>query len=69
VNRAAKAVCVEPRHTHFDTPWPGCKDGYFPVTEAAHARLLFLPMLSDPVPKAAARILEAIRRGIGKVGN
>ncbi|MBI5394570.1 MAG: hypothetical protein HZA91_04660, partial [Verrucomicrobia bacterium] len=53
--------------TNFDAPWPGCKDGDFPVTEAMHARLLFLPMLSDPAPKAAAKILEAIRKGIKRV--
>jgi len=30
--------------------------------------LLFLPMLNDPAPKAAAKILEAIRRGTKKAG-
>lgn len=52
----------------FDRPWSGYKDGDFPVTEAMHARLLFLPMLSDPVPNAAAKILEAIWRGVSKAG-
>ncbi|OHE77569.1 MAG: hypothetical protein A2107_03900 [Verrucomicrobia bacterium GWF2_62_7] len=53
---------------NFDGPWLGYKHGDFPVTETMHARLLFLPMLSDPAPKAAAKILEAIRRGVKKAG-
>ena len=52
--------------THFDGPWPGYEDGDFPVTEAMHARLLFLPMLSDPVPDAATRILEGVRHGVDR---
>lgn len=42
--------------------YPGYREGDFPVTEDVHGRLIFLPMLSDPVPDAVDRILTMIRR-------
>jgi len=42
--------------------WQGYKDGDFPVTEKMHANLVSLPVLSDPVPEAASRILTAIKK-------
>jgi len=42
--------------------YQGYKEGDFPVTEKACSRLLFLPVLSDPVPDAAKKVLAAIRR-------
>jgi dTDP-4-amino-4,6-dideoxygalactose transaminase len=42
--------------------YKGYKEGDFPVTEKMHANLVFLPILSDPVPDAAKQILERIRR-------
>ncbi len=41
--------------------YKGYRDGDFPVTEKMHANLVFLPILSDPVPGAAAQVLERIR--------
>jgi len=45
----------------------GYKEGDLPVTEGMVRRLVFLPMLSDPVPGAAERVIEAIRRGTRRV--
>jgi dTDP-4-amino-4,6-dideoxygalactose transaminase len=42
--------------------YPGYKEGDFPVTEEMLEHLIFLPVLSDPVPDAAERVLEAIRK-------
>ncbi len=42
--------------------YKGYHDGDFPATEKMHAHLLFLPVLSDPVPDAAERIVAAIRK-------
>jgi len=42
--------------------YEGYRDGAFPTTERMHAHLLFLPMLSDPVPDAPERIVTAIRK-------
>jgi len=41
--------------------YKGYKEGDFPVTEKMEANLVFLPMLSDPVPGAAQQILHRIR--------
>jgi len=38
------------------------KEGDLPVTEEMVGRTVFLPMLSDPVPDAAERVVDAIRR-------
>lgn len=45
--------------------WPGneslrYRTGDFPVTEAMHRNLLFLPVLSDPVDGAAEHVLRAL---------
>jgi len=42
--------------------YPGYKEGDFPVSEKMLETLVFLPVLSDPVPDAAERVLEAIRK-------
>lgn len=42
--------------------YPGYKQGDFPVTEKMVDTLIFLPVLSDPVPDAAEIVLEAIRK-------
>lgn len=39
----------------------GYRDGDFPEAERLHRDLVFLPMLTDPVPHAAERILDALR--------
>jgi dTDP-4-amino-4,6-dideoxygalactose transaminase len=36
--------------------------GDFPATEAMHRRLVFLPVLTDPVPGAAEQVLAALRK-------
>lgn len=41
----------------------GYKEGDLPATEQMVERLVFLPVLSDPVPGAAERVIEVIRRG------
>lgn len=42
--------------------YPGYKEGDFPVTEKVAEHLVFLPVLSDPVPGAAESVLQAIRK-------
>jgi len=42
--------------------YTGYKEGDFPVTEKMIETLVFLPELSDPVPDAAGKVLEAIRK-------
>jgi len=42
--------------------YPGYREGDFPVTEKMLEHLVFLPVLSDPVPDAAEQILKAIRK-------
>ena len=42
--------------------YPGYKLGDFPVTERMRERLVFLPVLSNPVPEAADSVLAAIRK-------
>jgi dTDP-4-amino-4,6-dideoxygalactose transaminase len=46
----------------------GYKEGDFPNSEAAFSRLIFLPMLSDPVPDAVDRIAEKLERAMLKMG-
>ncbi len=48
--------------------YPGYRRGDFPRTERMHARLVFLPVLSSPVPEAAAVPLDALRRAADRVG-
>jgi dTDP-4-amino-4,6-dideoxygalactose transaminase len=42
--------------------YKGYKLGDFPKTEDVCSRLVFLPVLSDPVPEAARKVAEAIRK-------
>ncbi len=46
--------------------YAGYAEGAFPATERMHANLVFLPVLSDPVPGAADKVLERIRRAVEK---
>lgn len=48
--------------------YKGYQEGDFPVTERMHANLVFLPVLSDPVPDAAKKILERIHKAVDAVG-
>ena len=47
--------------------YQGYREGDLPVTEEMSGRLIFLPVLSDPVPGAAEKVIEAIRRGAERV--
>jgi len=47
--------------------YPGYKKGDFPVTKQVHQHLIFLPMLSDPVPGAAEHVIAMLRRAVEKV--
>ena len=42
--------------------YPGYDDDALPATRKMVDQLIFLPMLSDPIDGAAARVLEAVRR-------
>lgn len=42
--------------------YPGYREGDFPVTERMHAELIFLPVLSDPIPGAAELIVRSLQR-------
>ncbi len=42
--------------------YKGYKEGDFPVTEKMISELIFLPVLSDPIPGAAGLIVEALKR-------
>ena len=44
--------------------YQGYREGDFPITEDVFKRLIFLPMLSDPVPDAVDRIVSMLERGI-----
>ncbi len=44
--------------------YKGYREGDFPVTEEVFKRLIFLPMLSDPVPDAVDRIVGILKRAI-----
>jgi dTDP-4-amino-4,6-dideoxygalactose transaminase len=47
--------------------YQGYKEGDLPVTEEMAQRLVFLPVLSDPIPGAADKVIEAIRQGAARV--
>jgi perosamine synthetase len=49
--------------------YKGYKEGDFPVTEQMHAELIFLPVLSDPIPGAAKLILDSLKRATDIVGS
>jgi len=42
----------------------GYRAGDLPTTEEVFKRLIFLPMLSDPVPEAVDRIIDMLKRGV-----
>ncbi len=42
--------------------YAGYKEGDFPVTEELVSNLIFLPVLSDPIPGAAGLIAEALKK-------
>jgi dTDP-4-amino-4,6-dideoxygalactose transaminase len=44
--------------------WGNVCDMDFPITEGAFKHLIFLPMLSDPVPEAVDKIVGMLKRGI-----
>lgn len=44
--------------------YPGYKEGDFPVTENVFRRLIFLPMLSDPVEGAVDKVIEMIDKAV-----
>lgn len=46
--------------------YPGYQEGDFPVTEEMDRRLIFMPVLSDPTPDAAARVLAALHRAASR---
>ena len=48
--------------------YPGYKEGDFPVTEEVFRRLIFLPILSYPVPGAVEKVVEMIEKAVGKKG-
>ena len=47
--------------------YEGYNEGDLPVTEEMVGRTVFLPVLSDPVPQAAERVVAAIRRSAESV--
>jgi len=47
--------------TEMGGDYPGHQQGDFPVSEAEFPHLIFLKVLSDPVPDAAERVVAAIR--------
>jgi len=49
--------------------YPGYERGDFPVAEKVAERLVFLPMLSDPVEDAPARVVAAIRKVADHAGD
>ncbi len=42
--------------------YAGYREGDLPVTERMHGELIFLPVLSDPIPGAAELIVSSLRR-------
>lgn len=44
--------------------YKGYKEGDLPVTEEVFRRLIFLPVLSDPVPGAVEKVLEILQRAV-----
>jgi perosamine synthetase len=49
--------------------YKGYKEGDFPVTEEIYQRLIFLPVLSDPVPGAAEKVVEILKRAVNRALN
>ncbi len=47
--------------------YPGYKEGDFPITEDVFRRLIFLPILSDPVEGAAEKVIDMISNAVDKV--
>jgi perosamine synthetase len=46
--------------------YPGYRSGDFPETEEMFKRLIFLPVLSDPIPGAVDRIEDMLRRALAQ---
>jgi len=46
--------------------YSGYQEGDFPVTEAVHEHLIFLPMLSDPVPDAVDKVMAMLQRAVDR---
>ncbi|MBV7338414.1 DegT/DnrJ/EryC1/StrS family aminotransferase [Chloroflexi bacterium TSY] len=46
----------------------GIQPGEFPVTEEVVERLIFLPVMSDPVPGADEQVIDAIHRAMERIG-
>lgn len=46
--------------------YPGYKEGDFPVTEEVFRRLIFLPVLSEPVEGAVDKVVEMIKRAVNR---
>lgn len=44
--------------------YQGYREGDFPVTEEIYKHLIFLPMLSDPVPYAADKVVAMLERAV-----
>jgi len=42
--------------------YPGYKEGDLPITEKMVSELIFLPVLSDPIPGAARLIVDSLKR-------
>ncbi len=47
--------------------YQGYQEGDFPVTEAIFQRLIFLPVLSDPVPGAAEKVVAMLKRAVNRL--
>ena len=45
--------------------YPGYGEEDFPVTRKALEDVVFLPLLSDPIPGATNKVIEALRRAVG----
>jgi len=44
--------------------YPGYREGDLPVTEKMISELIFLPVLSDPIPGAARLIVDSLKRAV-----
>jgi perosamine synthetase len=44
----------------------GYQEGDFPVAEGIHEHLIFLPMLSDPVPNAVDKVMAMLQRAVDR---
>lgn len=49
--------------------WQGHREGDFPAAETMHRNLVFLPVLSDPAPGAAERVIAALQDGLREMGS